>query len=59
MIVYIVQQPSTRSADMILQKVTQDEDEDFYALSQDSHWQLTNSGEFCLHVIAEYIQLTS
>ncbi|KAI4738419.1 hypothetical protein E4T50_11129 [Aureobasidium sp. EXF-12298] len=28
---------------MILQKVTQDEDEDFYALSQDSHWQLTNS----------------
>lgn len=46
---------------MILQeieKVTQDEDQDFYALSQDSHWQLTNSGEFCLHVVADYLKLT-
>ncbi|KAG9839762.1 ankyrin, partial [Aureobasidium melanogenum] len=36
----------TRSSGMILQKlerVTQDEDYDFYTLSQDTHWQLSNS----------------
>jgi hypothetical protein len=41
-----------------LEKVTQDEDQDFYALGQDSHWQLTNSGEFCHHVVADYLKLT-
>ncbi|KAG9569139.1 ankyrin, partial [Aureobasidium melanogenum] len=36
----------TRSSGMILQRlerVTQDEDHDFYTLSQDTHWQLSNS----------------
>jgi hypothetical protein len=46
---------------MILQaieQVTQNEDSDFYALSQDTRWRLANSGEFCLYVTSHYTKLT-
>jgi len=42
-----------------LEQVKQDEDHDFYVLSQDSRWQLTNSGEFLLNIISNYFKLTS
>jgi hypothetical protein len=31
-----------------IDRVTQDEDQDFCTLSQDSRWQMTNSRKFCL-----------
>jgi hypothetical protein len=46
---------------MILQaieQVTRDEDHDFYELSQDTHWHLTNNGEFHLYDALDYTKLT-
>lgn len=42
----------------MIEQVKQDEDDDFHALGRDTHWQLANSGEFCVHTVPEYAKLT-
>lgn len=42
---------------MILQtieQVKQDEDDEFFELSQDARWQLAKTGVSCLHSIPDY-----
>jgi hypothetical protein len=41
-----------------IEQVTQDEDHEFYALSQDINWQLTNSGEYCPCITSGHTMLT-
>lgn len=53
-----VQQTHIRSPGMILraiEHVKQNEDNDFYALSQDTRWQLAKNGEFCLYIVTKYM----
>lgn len=38
-----------------IEHVKQNEDNDFYALSQDTRWQLAKNGEFCLYIVTKYM----